>query len=263
MGRRSMVAGVGGQTARMDPTIAANRASWNASSRAYQAAHDPVIGRAPKLWGVHALPETVLHAVGDVDGLTVLEFGCGAAQWASSLARDGAAVVGIDVSEVQLDAARAKDQRLPLVQAAGQMIPLRSRSFDLVFCDHGAMSWADPYVTVPEVTRVLKVGGRLVFNVASPFLEVCWDDTLDAVGTQLRQDYFGMHRTVEDNGATSFTLGYGDWIRLFSANHLVVDDLIEPRPADASPNTYWPSEPADWFTRWPGECIWVTRFRDA
>src|SRR5262249_6822981 len=147
------------------------------SSEKYQAAHDPYIGAAPKLWGAHALPEAGLNALGNVDGLDVLEYGCGAGQWASSLAIEGARIVGIDLSDAQLAAAHTKHPTLRLVQAAGQLLPFPPGCFDLVFCDHGALSWVDPYVAVPEVVRVLRPGGRLVFNVASPFVFMCWDDS--------------------------------------------------------------------------------------
>jgi SAM-dependent methyltransferase len=246
----------------VDPTVAANRSHWNASSAEYQAAHDPHIGGAPKLWGVHSIPDSRLHAIGDVSGLDVLEYGCGAAQWASSLAVEGARIIGIDLSDAQLADAHNKHPALSLVQAAGQMLPFTTDSFDLVFCDHGALSWVDPYVAVPEAVRVLRPGGRLVFNVASPFVFMCWDDPTDQLGVELRGDYFPLHADVADDGSTNYTLGYGDWVRLFRANELVVEDLIEPRPVDDTPNSYWPSQPADWFTRWPGECLWVTRLAD-
>lgn len=48
--------------------------------------------------------------------------------------------------------------------------------------------------------------------------------------------------------------------------YLAGDGLDEPsgspRPPTARvtrPNTYWHSEPPDWFTRWPGEALWITR----
>jgi SAM-dependent methyltransferase len=242
-----------------DPDIAANRAHWNTKARDYQATHNPVIGRAPKLWGVHAIPDDQLGALGDVTGLDVLELGCGAAQWASSLATDGARVVGLDLSDEQLDVARATHPALPLVHAPAQALPFRDASFDVVFCDHGAMGWADPSRTLPDVARVLRAGGRLVFSVASPFVEMCWDENARGPATRLRQDYFGLGRTEERDGATYFVHTYGEWIRLLVGNGFAVDDLIEPRPTTAEPNTYWGSDPPDWFTRWPGECIWICR----
>ncbi len=189
----------------------------------------------------------------------MLEFGCGAGQWAAALVEEGAEVVGIDLSERQLAHARHRRGDLRLVQAAGQYLPFAPSSFDVVFCDHGAMSWADPTATVPEVTRVLRPGGRFVFNVTSPVLDMCWDDEVGGPGRLVRADYFGLHRDVDQDGATSYSLGYGEWIRLFRASGLAIEDLIEPRPASVRPNTYWNSDPPDWFRRWPGESIWITR----
>jgi SAM-dependent methyltransferase len=243
----------------VDPTIEANRHHWNKASDDYQAAHDPSIGAAPRLWGAHAIPDSELRAIGDVAGLDVLEYGCGAAQWASALLDDGAHVTGLDLSEAQLAHARRRSAGLPLVQAAGQHMPFTDASFDLVFCDHGVMSWADPDATVPEVARVLRAGGRLIFNVTSPVLDACWSDEVGGPGIILRTDYFGSHVRAEADGATSYTLTYGEWIRLFRSNGLLVEDLIEPRPPSPRPNTYWNSDPPDWFRRWPGEALWVTR----
>ena len=75
----------------------------------------------------------------------MLELGCGAAQWAIALAARGARVIGLDVSH---GAARARTPRrsatLPLVQASGEQLPFADASFDVVFCDHGAISFCDP-----------------------------------------------------------------------------------------------------------------------
>ncbi len=132
-------------------------------------------------------------------------------------------------------------------------------SFDLVFCDHGAMTWGDPYRTVPEVSRVLRPGGRLVFNAASPWLRACYDDERDTITTTLRHSYFDLHATPEEDGAMSFTLPYGSWIRLFRSNGLTVEDLIEIRPPPNVGSGYYTVDPPDWHARWPVEALWVTR----
>ncbi len=58
----------------------------------------------------------------------------------------------------------------PLVHADGERLPFASGAFDVVLSDHGAMSWADPYRTVPEVARVLRQGGRFAFNACTPWI---------------------------------------------------------------------------------------------
>lgn len=125
-------------------SIRVNRQHWNLISRAYQEDHDPQIGAAARLWGMFAIPDARLNALGEVTGKRVLELGCGAGQWSRSLAAEGAAVVGLDLSEAQLAAAATAmgAARYPLVQAAAQQLPFAAASFDVVFCDHGGLSWA-------------------------------------------------------------------------------------------------------------------------
>jgi SAM-dependent methyltransferase len=109
-------------------------------------------------------------------------------------------------------------------------LPFRSETFDLVFCDHGALSWSDPTYSVSEATRVLVPGGRLVFNTASPWLRVCFEGSSDRITAGLHHSYFELGALDEGDGAKTYTLTYGAWIRVFRANGLVVEDLIEPRP---------------------------------
>ncbi|POM26649.1 putative methyltransferase YcgJ [Actinomadura rubteroloni] len=241
-------------------SIPANRRFWNKISRAYQHEHDPQIGATPRLWGMYAIPDAHLNALGDVKGKRVLELGCGAGQWSRSIAAEGANVVGLDLSEAQLtEAARAMGTaRYPLVQGAAERLPFAAESFDVVFCDHGGLSWAPPHLAVPQAARVLRHGGRLVFNVASPWFEACYDEEARHVTTTLQRDYFGLHTVAEDQGAASYQLTYGGWIKVLRAAGLIIDDLIEPRPDAGTPNGYNKTDPPDWAHRWPAEMLWIT-----
>lgn len=240
-------------------SIGGNRAHWNRISKHYQAELDPQIGAAPRLWGMFSIPDAELRALGDVSGRRVLELGCGAGQWSASLAADGAMVVGFDPSEAQLRAAagRMGAIRWRLVQGAAEQLPFRSGSFDLVFCDHGGLSGAHPRSAVPEAARVLREDGRLVFTVTSPWYAVCYEDETDAVTTRLRRDYFGLGAIEEGDGAVSYQLGYGDWVRTLRGAGLIIDDLIEPRPQPGQRSGYVKLEPLDWAHRWPAEMLWV------
>lgn len=241
-------------------SIPANRRYWNQISRAYQHEHDPQIGAAPRLWGMSSVPDARLHALGDVTGKRVLELGCGAGQWSRSLAAEGATVVGLDLSEAQLAAAaRAMGAaRYPLVQGAAELLPFAADSFDLVFCDHGGLSWAPPHLAVPQAARVLRSGGRLVFNASSPWFESCYDEDARRVTTTLHQAYFGLNAIDEEHGAVSYQLTYGDWVRTLRGAGLVIDDLIEPRPDPGTLNGYNETDPPDWAHHWPAEMLWVT-----
>jgi SAM-dependent methyltransferase len=234
---------------------AANRAYWDSWSDEYQQLHAPTLRGAA--WGVWQIPEAEVHALADVSGKDVLELGCGAAQWSIALAQLGARCVGLDNSERQLEHARAAGADFPLVHAAADGVPLPDAGFDVVFSDHGAFSWGDPYRVTPEAARLLRPGGLLAFNVSSPFDLICWDDEADAASDRLHRSYFETMRFEESHGGVTFTLPYGEWIRLLRANGLAVEALIELRPPPDAVSTY--GRDVEWSRRWPGESLWITR----
>jgi SAM-dependent methyltransferase len=240
-----------------------NRAAWNADADAYQAESGPQLAASGGMaWGVWQIPETDLNILGEVAGRDILEFGCGAAQWSIALARVGARPVGLDLSDRQLEhAGRLMAEAgvsFPLLHASAEAVPLPDASFDIVFCDHGAMTFADPYLTVPEAARLLRPGGLFAFSHGSAILDLCWAADAERAGDRLVNDYFGSHRmTYPDE--ISFQLPYGEWIRLFRANGFEILDLIEPRPAPDASSSYRDDEERDWSRRWPAESIWRLR----
>jgi SAM-dependent methyltransferase len=241
----------------------ANREMWDGYSDTYQQLHGADLeASGGAAWGTNQIPEDELLVLGDVAGKDVLEFGCGAAQWSIALALRGARPVGMDLSERQLDHARramaAASVEFPLVHASAESVPLPDESFDIVFCDHGAMTFADPYRTVPEAARMLRRGGLFAFNHGSTIETLCWRIGEEHASDRLVIDYFGMHRIVDDDEIT-FNLPYGDWIRLFRANGLLVEDLIEPRPPEGATSSYRDAESIEWARHWPAESIWRLR----
>lgn len=242
---------------------ARNQAAWDAFSDEYQAKHGADLeASGGHAWGTSQIPESELRVLGDVAGKDILEFGCGAAQWSIALAKAGARPVGLDLSERQLEHARrlmaAAGVDFPLVHASAEAVPLPDASFDIVFCDHGAMTFADPYLTVPEASRLLRRGGLFAFNHGSPIETICWPLGADKVGDRLALDYFGMHR-IDEEDDTFFQLPYGEWVRLFRENGFIVLDLIEPRPTPGGSSSYRTAEELAWARRWPSEAIWRLR----
>jgi len=242
---------------------ACNRESWNRDSAIYQSDHGPQLAASGGLaWGVWQVPEKELGVLGDVRGLDILELGCGGAQWSIALKKAGANPVGLDLSENQLAHARVlmaeAGVEFPLVHASAETVPLPDASFDIVFCDYGGMSFADPYATVPEVARLLRPGGLLAFLGATPIIEMCYPDEGDNPGDQLLIDYFGMW-SLPCDGYVEFMLPYGAWIRLFRSHGFQVEDLIELRPGPDAVSSYRDGNDRGWYRRWPGEQIWKVR----
>ncbi|MGB6739564.1 MAG: class I SAM-dependent methyltransferase [Candidatus Cybelea sp.] len=213
-------------------------------------------------WGVWSIPEADLQILGDVAGKDVLEFGCGGAQWSIALTKLGARCVGLDNSERQLEYARANQRSagvgFPLVHGSAENVPLPDRSFDIVFCDHGAMSFVDPAHTLPEAARLLRSGGILAFSAETPLHFICWDDDADAVGSTLKQNYFE-ERSAYDESSVCFSRPYGEWIALFRKSGFEIESLVELRPPEGATTTYSDYVSLDWARCWPAEQIWRVR----
>ncbi|MCI4364691.1 MAG: class I SAM-dependent methyltransferase [Thermoplasmata archaeon] len=240
-----------------------NRTLWERDARAYERRNAETLERGdPMGWGMWHLPERKLRILGDFRGKDVLELGCGAARWSVALAQRGAHVVGLDFSAARLEQARAEMRAgkvdFPLVEASAESVPLPSARFDIVFCDWGAVTFTDPYRTVPEVARLLRPGGLFAFSNSSPFRTLCEDRKRDRLGPRLRYDYFDLHR-VEYGDEVNFQLPYGRWIRLFRDHSLEVEDLLEVQPPANARTTYLSAASQAWARRWPIEVIWRVR----
>ena len=168
----------------------------------------------------------------------------------------------MDNSARQLEHARERLAEagvdFPLVHASAGEAPFDDASFDVVFCDHGAMTFADPYVTVPEVARLLSPGGLFAFSHSTPLSVICWSEE-DALEPRLHRSYFGLHRMEWPDEPVEFNLPVGEWIQLFGQHRFAVERLHEVRPPEGAASTYRTAEETEWARSWPMEQIWRLR----
>ena len=105
--------------------------------------------------------------------------------------------MALDPTPAQLATARRLQAEtgidFPLIEGAGEQVPLPDDSFDIVLSEYGASLWADPYQWIPEAARLLRPGGRLVFLTNSVLLHLCAPD-VGNVTESLQRPQFGMYR---------------------------------------------------------------------
>jgi SAM-dependent methyltransferase len=216
-------------------------------------------------WGIWQIPESKLNVLGDVNGLDVVELGCGTAYFSAWMAQRGARVVGVDPTPAQLDTARRLQREtgieFRLIKATGEDVPLPDSSFDLVHSEYGASIWADPHRWIPEAARLLRPGGRLILLCNSPLSMLCM--TLEKVGEQLMRPQTDLHRIEwPDTGEVEFHPGHGDWIDILRTNSFEIERLIELfAPPNAEQHSYYGYVSPEWAQKWPAEDLWVARKR--
>jgi ubiquinone/menaquinone biosynthesis C-methylase UbiE len=245
-----------------------NRDEWTSWAPEYGAEAAAAWAATEITWGVWGVPERGVGVLPkSVEGLDVVELGCGTAYVSAWLARRGARPVGVDVTPAQLETARDMQARFglefPLVEASAEAVPLPDASFDLAVSEYGASIWADPYAWVPEAARLLRSGGELVFLVNGTLSILTAPQEETPPGRELLRPYFGMYRFEwADSRSVEFHLGYGDWIRLLRRSGFEVLDLVELRaPEDGREHRYPGLPDREWARRWPSEEIWRARKR--
>lgn len=221
---------------------------WNETAEYFQDEGDIDIG-IDYGWGYIGEPELGFIPE-SVEGLKVLEIGCGAAQCGIDFAQQGADVTGVDLSEKQLEYAQSwADDRgvdIQLVQGDIAELPIEGENkFDIVFSSY-ALQWLEDLEQVfTEAFRVLKSEGLFVFSLPHPFYKIFDPDT-----KEIKTSYFNLDKRVEnEDGIDSKLVVYHHSIAdIFSAlgtAEFHVTDVAEPGFDDPSeyPEKLWTFNP--------------------
>jgi SAM-dependent methyltransferase len=162
--------------------VIAEKVQWERAEiarSAFEASHTPeksLIANAANVARYLAPPPTTVYPLeyayallGDLRGLRVLDFGCGSGENTLLLARRGAKVVGVDISESLITVAERRLEVNGLAGAAEFVVgsahdlPLLTGAVDVVL-GIAILHHLDLDASAREVHRVLKVGGRAIFK---------------------------------------------------------------------------------------------------
>ncbi len=188
-----------------------------------------MLNAAPVLWA----------CAGDVNGLTVLDAGCGTGYVSKKLYDRGARVTGIDFSERMIEIARAHNPHIDFrVDSCTQLATIDDEHFDLVIANYVLMDTPDLQGTMHAFYRVLKPDGVVVVVFSHPcFMQA--GATVSDNGEEIRYrwsfPYFEQRKCVDPPWA-HFTAEFiwfhrplSDYWKAFRAAGFVVVDFEEPR----------------------------------
>ena len=221
-----------------------NRKGWDTIAKAYQERYQLPTDRlvfAPRCPG-----DEELDLVGDVSGLRAIVLGCGGGQDCVVLAKQGAQVVGIDLSDRQIAYARALAERedvfVTLLQGSVEQLKgVEDESQDIAISLH-ALNYVERVDRAfAEAYRVLRADSPFVFSVHHPF-DACLEDGppygLTKGYWEREQDWqWDFPEARASARLRSWYRPVSEWFSLLTEAGFRVERLLEPPPVegDTSP----------------------------
>ena len=245
-----------------------NRQVWNEDAPNWVESGRKAWASPTPSWGIWHVPEEQVKILPDLNGLDVVDLGCGTGYWCAWFARLGARPVGLDVSERQLATARGLQQEhgieFPLIHASAEDPPLPDGACDLVISKSLAAIWCDPYVWIPQAHRLLRPGGRLIFLCNAVLAILCSPPSEEPAGESLARPQRGLGRIEgPDPDGTDFHPPPSERIELLRDSGFEIEALHELYAPDGDPDEVRYYVRRGWAQRWPGEEVWVARKTDA
>lgn len=177
--------------------IEINRNAWN---------HKTAIHIGSKFYdneaflkGKNTLKSIELNLLGDISGKTVLHLQCHFGQDSISMARQGAKVTGIDLSDKAIEKAEefAKSTGTDVEFICCDIYDLPhflDKKFDIVFTSYGVIGWLpDLEKWAKIVSRYLKPEGRFIFVEFHPLAWIFDEDF-----TKIQYNYFNTETIIEE-----------------------------------------------------------------
>lgn len=144
--------------------------AWDAGADAW----DEFIESGQDFYRLEIHGPGLLAACGDVQGKRVLDVGCGQGYFARQLARSGADVLGVDVSERQIAHARRYEIEDPLgigyevLDAARVGERWKRGDFSLITACMSIQDTPEPAAVLRSAASLLVPGSRFIYSIPNP-----------------------------------------------------------------------------------------------
>jgi SAM-dependent methyltransferase len=207
-----------------------------------------------------------LRFIGDLGGKTVLDAGCGEGYNTRLLARSGARMTGVDISQRMVDLARQEEQREPLgiryeVASFSDLSLFDDASFDTVVSFMALMDGPDFGGASREIFRVLRSPGELIFSITHPCFMTRgygWVEDENGYATELTvADYFRRQpyverwrfkgpapKDAEPFAVPVFPRALSEYVNTLIRAGFVLEEIGEPRPSEEACKRH------PWLRRW-------------
>ncbi len=179
----------------------------------------------------------IFDLIGEVEGLYVLDAGCGEGFAARVLNTRGAKVTAIDISEPMVEIGRGKDPEGQIdfrVADLSQPLPDFESRFDLAVSNYVLNDVPDYKGFIRTLASVTQQGGRMVFSLNNPYSAVFWEKASSYFesGTSV------LYRGMANAGVEVYTYHrtMTEYIDAFRENGLLLRTLVDLPPNMDAPD---------------------------
>jgi len=174
------------------------------------------------------IASALFETISDVDGLYLCDLACGQGHMARQLARRGARMVGVDLSQKLLEIAQRDEDAGPLGivychDDAQSLSSLGDTLFDGVVCNLALMDIPDLAATLRSAQRILRPGGWFAAAITHPCFQIPPGRRYDDEGFWLSDNPHGVRGQV---GAHHRTLS--TYLNSLTEVGLILQRLVEP-----------------------------------
>lgn len=146
-----------------------NKKYWGKIAKLYHAN----VGEKGDIRHEMVINPVVFKFLGNLEGKVVLDGACGNGYLSRRMAKTAKKVVGVDFTEKLIEFAKHQDNPKNLEFLVGNLEKLQfeNQVFDVVLCNMALMDIERMGIVVDELSRILKVGGKLVISLIHPCFE--------------------------------------------------------------------------------------------
>ena len=222
-----------------------NRTAWNTIAKGYQERYKLPTDRL--VYGPRCPDEEELGLLGNISGLRAIVLGCGGGQDCIVLAKQGAQVIGIDLSDKQIEYGRRLADRegvlVTLMQGnVEELKGIEDESQDLALSVH-ALNYVEHIDRAfAEAHRVLRPGSPLVFSVHHPF-DACLEGgpphgLIKGYWEQEQDWQWDFPEVRASARLRSWYRPVSEWFSLLTEAGFHVERMLEPPPIEGG-KTPW------------------------
>jgi ubiquinone/menaquinone biosynthesis C-methylase UbiE len=183
------------------------------------------------------MPATMSLLPEDLSSVHVLDAGCGSGVYARALAKAGAQVTAVDVSDVMIDLARKDtDPQATIEYSMSSLYELdfADQTFDAIISTYVLENVEKIDVVLKHFYRLLKPGGIVVCSMSHPLRAQSQKEERDGKQVWVLQNYFDHSERISDFGNGMKVKKYKRTIEDYIAEGIeagfIVDGLREPQP---------------------------------